>query len=231
MNAILGEDTSLLLRKYLEVFLHPFKTQSALRRVRIEQQHSVTSIAGVQDQPINLNLTETISISWLFALFRTFYTVVSIQFGFHIFSMVNMGEADSKLKSLFLPNIQFSGQRIVILLVLLEVVLFPIFVYFYVKFSTMVIRFFSNLFDTDTNEETIEQTVSHSLSSNVLLIVPIFGEFLRLLTTVIHLFAGLRNNFGMTRLQSSVVMISPFFMLIGFVMLNILYLFLVLSLL
>ncbi|MBT7610327.1 MAG: hypothetical protein HN576_11260 [Bacteriovoracaceae bacterium] len=228
MNALLGEDTSLLLKKYFEVFLHPFRTQSALRRARIEKQNSISKIGGTNNQPIDLSLTETTSISWLFAIFRTFYTVVSIKFGYHILNMI---DSDSKLKTLFLPNIKFSGQRVVLLLVLLEIVLFPILVYFYVKLSTVVIRFFSDLFETNTPEETIEQTISHSLSANILLIVPIFGGFLRLLMTSVHLFAGLRNNFGMTRMQSSVIMISPLFMLVGFVLINFLYLIMVFSLL
>jgi hypothetical protein len=226
MNALINQETSILLKNYLEVFLHPFRTQGELRRLRIEQQSKVVSIADVSQGPINLSITETVSISWLFALFRTFYTMVSIQFGFHLFQFL---DTDSNLKTLLLPNIKYSGQRIVVFMVLLEFVFFPLFVYFYIKFSTIVIRFFANLFETDTDEHTIEQTISHSLSSNILLLIPIFGNFLRLLTAIIHLFAGLRNNFGMSRLQAVVVMISPLFMIVGAILLNILYLILVFS--
>jgi hypothetical protein len=226
MNALLSQESSTLIKNYLEIFLHPFKTQTALRQQRLQKQNHVVSIS--QEGPIDLSLGETVSISWIFAIFRTFYTVVSIQFGIHLFNWMN---TESKLKTLFLPNIKYSGQRVLIFVVLLEVVFFPVFVFFYIKFSTMIIRFFSNLFESDGDEETVNQTISHSLSANALLIIPIFGEFLRLLTTIIHLFAGLRNNFGMTKLQSGVVMISPLFMIIGAILINILYMFMIFSLL
>ena len=226
MATTINEQISDLLKKYIEIFLHPFLTHSALRRQRLERNNDVVSIS--QQTPIELSLEETVSISWLFALFRTFYSIVSITFGFHFLSFLN---TESQFKELFLPNIQFSGQKIVVLLVLLEIVIFPVLTYVYILITTIILKFFSRLFESDSDEETIKQTISHSLSANALLIIPIFGEFLRLLISIVHLFAGLRNNFGMSRLQTSVVMISPLFMVIGAVLVNILYLTMIFSLL
>ena len=222
----MNEQVSQLLKNYIEIFLHPFSTHAALRRQRQEKDNEAISIG--QQLPIDLSLEETVSISWLFALFRTFYTIISIKFGFHFLAFLNN---ESQFKDLFLPNIQFSGQRVVILLVLLEIAIFPILTYLYVLVCTIILRFFSRLFETDSNEHTIKQTISHSLSANALLIIPIFGEFLRLLISIVHLFAGLRSNFGMSRLQTSVVMISPVFMVVGAILVNILYLILIFSLL
>lgn len=233
-----------LFETYFGIFLHPFKTHAELRRRRLEKNkvdHGMLKVVdGVHEEnnfntsmildttgPKIMTFAESLSVSWIFVLVKTLYTLVSIHMGVHIFNYVS---GDSRLKDLFLPNIRFQSQKILIFWVLMEVVLFPIVVWFYIKFWSVIIRFFSNLFETDSDEDSLNQTLSHSLSANAFLLIPIFGDFARHLCSLFFIFAGLRNNLGMTQLQSLLVMISPLFIFMGFFLMSFVYMFMMLSL-
>ncbi len=232
-----------LFQTYFSLFLHPFKNHEKLRGERLSTQKSSSDSLKIVDEVNSdardleekikaggksLSFSECVGISWIFALFKAMYTLITIHLGVHLFNFVS---SKSEFQDLFLSNIKYSGQKIVIFWVLLEVVFFPILVWFYIKFWSVIIRFFVNLFETDSSEESLNQVLNHSLSANVFLLIPVFGDFIKHISSLLFIFAGLRKNLGMTQLQSLLVMISPLFLFMGLVMMSFVYIIMMFSML
>lgn len=153
-----------------------------------------------------LTFTETLGVSWVFMMIKTLYSLVFIHIGIHFFTY--LGE-HPQFKKILLPGIQVGSQKLSLFIILMEVALFPLFIWIYVKFWSVVIRFFANLYETPNSEEGLRQVVNYSLSSHFFYLIPIFGELGKHVSSLFLIFAGLKRNLGFNNLQSLLVIISP----------------------
>ena len=94
-------------------------------------------------------------------------------------------------------------------------VLFPLGAFVFVKFWGLLLRFFIRLYELPVKDEerAVDEVVAGSLTSHMFLVVPIFGEIAKHISSMVFLFAGLRSNLGMSVLQALMVVISPLFII------------------
>lgn len=213
-----------ILKEYILTFLHPFKTHDVLRSLRSRKRplSLASDIENSEDNEISgLTFVEVMSISWVMAIISGLYSVGMIYFGYITGSFLS--ESDS-LSSLISENISLEYQKILISWSILQVIIFPITLWFYAKVWTVIIRFFGNLFEFDGDVEKVtSEVVNHSIVTNLFLVIPIFGEMIRHFSSIIYLFAGLRNNMSFSILQSLIVVCSPLIIFVLFILLGIIY--------
>tara|TARA_R110000868_G_scaffold117600_8_gene312299 strand:+ start:13107 stop:13820 length:714 start_codon:yes stop_codon:yes gene_type:complete len=229
-----------LFYKYVITFLHPFKNQEEQRLLRTR----ATSVAGVQtlrlagdqgleDLPTSSELQQNTSmrfidimgVSWFFVAIEGFYAILAL----HLGQLFFQSWSEPNDLALLLPiDTSIYTHRVLLTGALAKVTFFPVIFWIYAKFWKTLIRFFAGLFQIDGNLSKIsDQVVNQSMTSHLMLGIPIFGKMLRHLSGLLHLFAGLRNNMQMTVLQSVVIILSPAIimtMLSSMFMVTILYL-------
>ncbi|PIK15056.1 hypothetical protein [Halobacteriovorax sp. JY17] len=213
-----------IIREYLITFLHPFKTHEVLRESRALTKPLVLA-SELKEQEIQyktgLSFIEVMSISWVMAIINGIYSIGMIYFGY--VTGMFMSESDT-LSSLISNNISLEYQKILISWSILQVIIFPITLWFYAKVWTVIIRFFGSLFEFEGNlEEVTAQVVNHSIVTNLFLVIPIFGEMIRHFCSIIYLFAGLRSNMSFSILQSLITVCSPLIIFVLFIVLGIIY--------
>jgi hypothetical protein len=210
-----------LFRNYINIFFHPFISHEELRSKRSDIDHGhVLSVVGgaefnrgkvVLDEGNSgeVTFTEALGVSWVFLMIKTFYSLIFIHIGIHFFQYLGN---HTEFKKILLPGLQVGSQKLSLFIVLLEVALFPLFVWVYVKFWSVIILFFSNLFETPNSEEGVRQVVNYSLTSHFFYLIPIFGELGKHVSSLFLIFAGLKRNLGLNNLQSLLVIVSPLIM-------------------
>jgi hypothetical protein len=99
-----------------------------------------------------------------------------------------------------------------IITLILNVVLFPLFILIYTRFWIAIVKFFGNIFNKTYQLDAIaSETVNHALVSYTFYLIPIFGPIIQAIAFIIYLYAGLKNNLQLSLLQSIVVIITPLF--------------------
>lgn len=222
------ESVSQLLLTYFKAFMHPFETQRTMRRQR-ERERWYQNQEGMDlipvkknnDKSLILNIEETISISWLMAGIYAFYEVFWIFLGLMFLEHhADLGLAYF-LEGVLRTNIQVISKGFILFWILLRFAFFPVATWFYAKFWMVIIRFFANLFEyeevgggTEAKrqqdiERVADQIVCQSLTSYTLHLVPIFGKVLGHFLSIFYIYVGVRQNMGLSNMQSIAVIISP----------------------
>jgi len=217
---------------YILAFLHPFRTHEHLRlkreNVRSNLKGTPLTIASEDtlveesiEEARGLSFVEVLSVSWILAIINGIYSIGFIYFGYMTSDALSDTESLSFLIS---STFSFETQKVLVSWSILQVVLFPVTLWFYTKVWVVIIKFFGNLFEFDGDVEQVTfQIVNHSIVTNLFLIVPIFGEMVRHFSSIVYLFAGLRKNMGLSTLQSIIVVASPLFIFVLFIVLGIVY--------
>ncbi|CBW25616.1 putative membrane protein [Halobacteriovorax marinus SJ] len=213
-----------ILREYILTFLHPFKTHEVLRE-RVSKERPLTLASELQrdeeNEIIGLSFVEALSVSWVMAMINGIYSIGLIYFGY--LTGVFMSENDS-LSSLIGNGFSLEYQKVLVSWSIMQVIIFPITLWFYAKVWTVIIKFFGSLFEFDGDlEQSTAEIVNQSMVSNLFLVIPIFGEMIRHFSSIIYLFAGLRNNMSLSILQSLIVICSPLIIFVLFITFVIIY--------
>ncbi|MCO4794434.1 MAG: hypothetical protein KC493_12010 [Bacteriovoracaceae bacterium] len=207
-----------LFYNYMNIFFHPFSSHEELRRKRTDIDHGhVLSVVGGADIPKGrvildesesgeITFAEALGVSWSFVIVKALYSLIFIHIGLHFFTYLS---THTELKRIIVPGFPIGSKKLTVFWLLLEVALFPLLVWLYVKFWSVIIRFFANLFETPNSEEGLRQVVNYSLSSHFFYLIPIFGELGKHVSSLFFLFAGLKKNLGFSNLQSLLVIVSP----------------------
>jgi hypothetical protein len=201
---------------YFVMLIHPFKTHEMLRQQRMAIRDRSTiipfSISEEKYNLIQLKREEVICFSWIMEIISAIYTILSINLGISALNYFNSG---SSINSWIASELYYSGQVTTIAYTLLTIVLFPVTAWIYIKVWEMIVVFFMKLFEYDELDEYgAIDVVTSTLSSNILLIVPLFGGVLAKLYQLLLFFAGLKSNLGMNTQQSILVLMAPIFLLV-----------------
>jgi hypothetical protein len=215
-----------LLKNYLYFAVHPFRQSEVFGEVRaleLEKRRTMSlSLVGSRDDETSklkksfapMSFYELLSCSWLLAVIKTMYFVLSLMIGHYL---IRSGTFLKGIKNLDFLRAGEQNQETVLFILLLQLVFFPLGVWIYIKFWKTIIIFFTKLFDKDEGIESIvDEVVEHSLCSHVFLLIPVFGDLARHFSSVIYLYAGCKNNLGLSSIQSLAVIISPIFLLLSF---------------
>lgn len=224
-----------LFQTYVMSLVRPFATQERLRLQResgMRKEQGVVSLFGEAPQvnefetDSSLSFVDAMSMSWFLSILKALYAVVAMLIGLEWLGV--MGEDGSYIKEL-----QFWSERtqtITVFMITLEVILFPLTLWFYAKFWGVVIRFFGDVFEVEGDCTQIsEQIVNHSLSSHLFLVIPVFGELAKHASSLVLIYAGLKRNMGLNTIQSLIVLLSPLMLLLFIIFLTLLYLALMIS--
>lgn len=224
-----------LFQTYLMSLLRPFATQERLRSQRVAGMRNSSEVVSLFGEAPEVNEFETDSsltfvdamgMSWILSILKAVYAITAMLIGLKWLGV--MGEEGSYIRGL-----QFwsdRAQTITVFMIILEVILFPLTLWFYAKFWGVVIRFFGDVFDAQGDCAHIsEQIVNHSLSSHFFLIIPVFGELAKHVSSLVLIYAGLRRNMGLGTIQSFIVLLSPLMLLLFIIFLTLLYLALMIS--
>ena len=229
-----------ILSNYLYAFLHPFRTHSLLNAISVHgtavQDHRQFQLVDdipeevLEAKNAELHFVEAMSVSWIFIVIQGIYSLIAIHIGYQAFSMVH-GDQEG-LAALLIPNFHSQGRSLVFWGILLQIVFFPLFIWFYTRLWASFIKFFADLFEVEGKvDEKTNQVINHSLVSYIFLALPVFGTLAQGIGMLFYLYAGLKNNFRFSHLQSLVILVSPIIFL-GFsiVLLSVMVLMVVISL-
>lgn len=229
-----------ILSNYLYAFLHPFRTHTLLSAVSdhagaIQENRQFQLVEDIPEEVLEasnteLKFVEAMSVSWIFIVIQGIYSLLAIHLGYRAFSMVH-GEEEG-LAALLIPNFHSQGKSLVFWGILLQIVFFPLFIWFYTRLWASFIKFFADLFEIEEKvEEKTSQVINHSLVSYMFLVLPVFGSMAQGIGMLFYLYAGLKNNFKFSHLQSLVILVSPVvFVGFTFVLLSVMVLMVVISL-
>tara|TARA_R110002072_G_scaffold534_6_gene3922 strand:+ start:100213 stop:100911 length:699 start_codon:yes stop_codon:yes gene_type:complete len=210
-----------VLNLYFNCALHPFAQQEYFRKKRqvgayenqlslVDDENDIKSLAQVKDE--GLTTIEVLSCSWLMYFFKAFYDLMALFLGWSAYNFFQGENYD-------LHIFQQTGQKLAIYSILLKVILFPILLWFYSKLWINIIKMSSYVF-SDENVAAAEkdiniiatQIVHSSLSTHIFLVIPFFGEMVQFLASLVYIYAGLRRNLGLNKLQSFLVLLTPAFL-------------------
>lgn len=191
-------------RNYYFAMMRPFRTHLELKHDR--ESFGRLWIVGEDDRcEDGLSFVESMSISWIFSVLAAIYSILFLILGHYIRSA--SGED-------FFSDFARTAANVTLMGILFETVFFPLTSWIYVKFWSMVIKFFAGLFEVEGDIDLIADQVSnYSLVCNFFLVIPIFGSMIKYLGSLFYLFAGLRVNLGLSVAQGLTVLISPFFLI------------------
>ncbi|RLA61431.1 MAG: hypothetical protein DRQ88_12600 [Epsilonproteobacteria bacterium] len=150
---------------------------------------------------LELDLSEILSISWVFFIIHSFYSLLFMNVANFLASSFNIGK---------MLNFQM-----MIYATLIQVIFFPLVFWTYAKVWILIVEFFGDLFiDEDKDiSEIANQIIGVSLVSHIYLLIPVIGGVIRHFAFFIYLFAGLRQNLGLSVTKSLMVLLSPLFIL------------------
>lgn len=156
----------------------------------------------------HLSIYESLGISWIFAVLNGLFRIVMV-FGLAAL-VVNDQRVSSQILELFYEGDRLSGFYFVILMTILDVIFFPLINLFMIQFWEFIFKIYANLNKTDGDIDLkAKNTLAVALSPSLLLIIPIFGDMARSLARLVHLYAGLRGQFGFSRGLTVCVLLTP----------------------
>ena len=199
---------------YIYILLHPVlaheKRSEQRKRLDVMKKNRLFEV--VRESTAKVQETDFVSIvlvSWLFFIIYSFYHLAFANIG----ELVHATEETTGFVSSLISSNQFQ-KKLFLLSLIANVVFFPLSAWIYVKLWRTLINFFLNIFDKERNSESIDEVVNYSLVSNFFLVIPVIGNFIKILCSGYYIFLGLRHNLKLSSLQSFIIVASPL-LLIG----------------
>jgi ABC-type multidrug transport system fused ATPase/permease subunit len=178
-------------------------------------EHEVPEVAPVQ-------FLEFMGVSWVFVAIHTFYS-----FGSSFIGVIFLEDIQNRFPDLSATFLEgFSAQKVFYIASLFSLICFPLVAWLYVKIWGNVISFFSSLFGNDDRSDECMEVSTVALAGNALLVVPVFGTYLKTIAGFVFLYAGMRTRLQFTKAQAIITLISPMFLLFLLMMLISFYFFL-----
>ncbi|MBC76544.1 MAG: hypothetical protein CME64_11075 [Halobacteriovoraceae bacterium] len=179
---------------YLHYLIHPF------------QSHK--EIASGEGKIKALGLYESLGVSWVFVVVAGLIRIVLINLV--IFMFLNMFDPGNGILEGMMENRGFTGFYFLILTSVLDVVFYPLITMFILQFWEFVLKSYASMAgvkgDVDKKTKTI---LSVSLSSHILLVVPVFGEMAQKTAHFIQMYAGIREQMNFSRSLTFCVLLTP----------------------
>lgn len=156
---------------------------------------------------------EVLGFSWGLHLVQAMYSIAAIYLG--IISYEYLSNSKDFTHLLFQAlNVKF--QKFSLLSTLFQVIFYPFIFQFLHQFWTFLIKFYAQIFDFEADtehseEDLITDVVTTSFTSNVFLLIPIFGGVLSTIAQAFYLFTGLKAKLSFTNTQAFLVLITPLF--------------------
>jgi hypothetical protein len=214
-----------LFRRYFGMLAFPFETHDRLRYLH---ENGPTGPIHTQSDDSSFDFIEGLAVSWIWAMFRAFYSLAAIYLSFYWVDSLSSPASNNFGLTVWSTQVQ----KITIFFILIDVIIFPFTQFFYIKFWGLIVKFFQQLYDLDkVGEERVKEVVTQSMAANFYLVIPIFGHLLRYAASFFYLYAGLKSNLKMSTIQASTVLSAPLFIFMFIVFMMMLYFVLIFSML
>ena len=206
------------LNSYIQILLHPILTHKARseERSRLQMMKKNRLFEVVREPTENdrtIDFTTIVLISWLFFMIYSLYSLAFANLG----SVITADEETTGFISSLISSSEFQ-KKLFILTMIGNVVFFPLSAWIYVKLWRTLINFFLSIYDKNVEKDSVDEVVNYSLVSNFFLIIPVIGNFIKMLCSAYYIFLGLKHNIKLNSVQSFVVVLSPV-ILIGLLLL------------
>lgn len=194
---------------YLTIFMHPFRCYDFF----IDEM----PLPGRELSPIRkISLTESLTISWFIVIIRSFLDLGLLYLAYEGVKLYQ--NSNPNILSLFNINASFSGYYFLLIKLILETLLFPILTYFWTLFWQYVIKLSGAYLDVEDIDEKSHLIMTNTLTSNLVRIIPIFGDIAYSLLSSVFLYAGIKKNFGLNS-RSTLLLLSLPFLIFSFAVL------------
>ena len=193
--------------RYVFTLMHPFQVHRHLRMRREGR-----GVVPFSENPLRyrgVDYYEALGVSWLFFLVHCLYSPVVLHLGIYFRQFLEE-------KGGLFPSEEW-GHGLLLIKLVAAATFFPLLTWLWVQFWNMMIKFFAELFNLESEgvEKASAEITRNSLVGHVFLLIPIFGGVVQNIAGMILLYAGLRGNLSMSRMQSLLVIASPLFIFLG----------------
>jgi len=190
-----------LFSSYITYLVHPFKSHQAL----IDGYSNEMSYV-----PRKLSIYEALSASWAFVVINGILRILLLNF--ILLAFVKVSDSTGGLLSQLTSQNEFSGFYFLVLSTILDVIFYPLLTLILIQFWEITIKIYGRLLHQEDSEQIDEKAktiMSVTLSSHILLIVPIIGGMAQSLASMILLYAGLRKQLKASPVLCACIMITP----------------------
>ncbi len=179
---------------YLTAFTHPFKFAD----YTLNGSNDKWKSQGLRE----LSLTEAICTSWIFKIISGCLILMILSF--------------SDITAGFNSDLELSfSSHIVVFYLGAGIVLFPVWQYIHVGIWKFLLLLVSPLyFEEGELEESIDDILSHAMSSHTVSAIPFIGGVLQETLWLVYIFAGFKSHYNLN--GSQVFTLITFFTLISF---------------
>lgn len=188
-----------LLSTFFTYFLHPFKKHEAI----------------MQGEEKAMDLYTSLGLSWIFVVFngmiRVFFILLIIR-AFLAFE----NDSNNVLSQLLFEKGEYTGFYFLILTTVLDVIFYPILTLFFIEFWMFIIKFYAKLMGESEIDTKATNVMSLSLSSNIMLVIPLFGEIAQKISSMAIIYAGMRKQLNFSTGLCIVVLMTPVLFLLMF---------------
>lgn len=156
---------------------------------------------------------EVLGITWSLHIIYAFYSVFALYLGIITYESATSSQSFTHLIS---ESVSVTFQKFTLMMTLFEVIFYPFIFQFGFKFWAYILRFYAQIFEYKGErslDTEIEELLNSIYTANLFLIIPIFGNFLSLITQTYYLFLGLRAKLSFTRAQALLVLMTPLFLM------------------
>lgn len=171
-------------------------------------------LPGEEGQNLKLKLSESILCAWSFHIGNAlisifFYYLMSSSIADNFVEIMEFSDG-------VIPKEYMTPHFFFVVSIAQDMILFPLFAYLSIKFSTLFIRFYAFVLGDSLKDSEIESVFNIALSSHVISIVPIIGISIQKLIYTFYLFLGLRKLFKGSNFIALMVIISPYILIFFF---------------
>jgi hypothetical protein len=183
--------------------VHPFRSHDY-----------ITEKEELEFLPKKLSVYESLGASWVFIVFNGLIRIWLINMV--IYTFYGLTDPSDGLISQFYDGDGFTGFYFLILSTILDVIFYPLFTLFLIQFWEFVIRGFGKLLEVEGDlGEKAHDIMAVALSSHVLMIVPIFGNFAQKFASLVLMYAGLRKQLNASPAICVCIMLTPILIFLG----------------
>ena len=161
----------------------------------------------------SLSYFEVMGISWALHILYAFYSIFALYLG--IMSYEYLSNSQTYTHLLF-ESFSLTTQKISLMMTLGQVIFYPLLFQFTFKFWAYLLNFFAQIFVYEGERELeieIEELLNSVYTTNIFLIIPIFGSVLSTFAQAYYMFVGVRAKLGFTKVQAVLVLMTPLFLM------------------
>ncbi|MBF0361757.1 MAG: hypothetical protein HQK49_12140 [Oligoflexia bacterium] len=219
------------IKSYLLFAAHPFKYQSYLRKIRLgdlprrEEKLDGECECEYENVP-TLHLGPAIAIAWIFVILKSLLIIIFLNISYEGFVrelgsfeeliLIFKGGASEKE---IMPIVAFS----IVFFRAVYAIFFPVIAFIHALIMEAIISFMVRLSGIHENVRSRDDVIANLFCSYLFCPIPVIGNLAQKIAFFVYLYAGLKNNYKFSLAYMFVVICIPFFLLLAFFTLAVIF--------